>query len=601
MDLWFVLLHISTLFIIFLLVHILRIHNKEPLHIVFSLVMLCILIWSAGRLLEKYFDVFTATTITAFVYVSFIGIIFLPLCLLLLGMIIVGKKINWKYWILGIPQAVSVLLLLTNEYHKLFILKYSEFNANAVYGSYFYAHSIISYIYIGIGLYSLIYFSVRNSGFFSRQTLIVLLGISVSLAVNICSTLKLIELPYTSTPVSFSFAVACFYISIVKFDFFNLIPLAMQNIVNEISDCFIVVNPECKIIDYNEPFEKVFGSIMNIKRNIFLSNIKTNYESALTYAQMLGGFVERSNTHKNTFFTEEHIKVEDFFDKFFSIEVTPIIKEDVNKGTIMLFKDVTELKNTQNQLIAKEKLASLGQLTGGIAHSLKTPISSMGDSIEILDNYINEYKESIDNELVTKKDHHEIAQDMKNSLSEMKIVVKYMSDVINTVKNYSTDAVTSSGHFTIKDLKDTIYVLLNHELKRHNCKLNFNSNVSDTIVINGDLRNMIQVINVLISNAIEAYHNSANGIVDLLVSHDGQNIIISVKDYGSGIPPEIQKKLFNKMCTTKGNKGTGIGLYVSKNIIEGQFNGKLTFQSKENEGSTFYITIPTKKIQKKGV
>lgn len=594
MDVWFLFLHISTLLIIFLLLHILKVHRKEPLHIIFSLKILCILIWSAGRLLEKYFSIFTGTTITAFVYISFIGIIFLPLCLLFTGILLVGKKISYRYLLLGIPQIISIFLLFTNEYHTLFIAKYSEYNANAMYGSYFYIHSLISYVYIGIGLYFLIYFTVRNSGFFSRQTLIILLGITVSLAVNICSTLKLIELPYTSTPVSFSFAILCFYISIVKFDFFNLVPLAIQNIVNEISDCFIVVSPENKIIDYNEPLNRVFGAIVNFKRNICLNDIKTNHKSALPYIQMLAGFIDRSHAEKKTFLVEEHIEAEDIFDKYFSIEVTPIIKKEVNKGTIILFKDVTELKKAQNQLVAKEKLASLGQLTGGIAHSLKTPIASMGDIIEILDRYINEYSESVDNQWVTKEDHHEIAGDMKSCLSEMRLVIKYMSEVINTVKNYSTDtAVAFSSHFTVKDLKDTIYVLLNHELKRHNCKLSFNSRVSEDIVISGDIRNMIQVINVLISNAIESYNNSENGIVELSVNHDVQNnIIISVKDNGSGIPNDIQNKIFNKMCTTKGNKGTGIGLYISKNIIEGQFKGKLTFESKEGKGSAFYIAIP---------
>lgn len=601
MDVWFVLLHISILCTIFLLLHILKMHKKELLYITFSLELIFIFVWSTGRLLEKYFSMFTGNEIMAFVNISFIGIIFLPLCLLFKGIILVGKKLSHWYILLGIPQMISCILLFTNEYHKLFFVQYSQLNASAVYGNYFYIHSVISYIYIGIGLYSLLYFSARNAGFFSRQSLIILLGIVVSLAVNICSTLKLIELPYTSTPVSFSFAILCFYISIVKYDFFNLIPLAMQNIVNEISDGFIVVNPEQKIIDYNEPVKRIFGSVLNVKRNTYLKDIKTNFESVAPCVEMLVGFVERSYVEKRTFNVEKHIQVEDFFNKYFSIEVTPIIKNQVNKGTIILLKEITDLKNAQNQLVAQEKLASLGQLTGGIAHSLKTPIASMGDSIEILERYTNEYNESIDNESVTKEDHHEIAGDMKRCLSEMKLTTKYMIDVINTVKNYSTDAaIHCSKHFTIKDLKDTIYVLMNHELKRHHCKLNFNLSVSEEIQIDGDIRNMVQVINVLVSNAVESYNNTENSVVDIIIDQDdANNIKITVRDYGSGIPSDIQEKLFNKMCTTKGNKGTGIGLYISRTIIEGQFNGKLTFESKEGQGTDFFMIIP-KRVQQKG-
>jgi signal transduction histidine kinase len=229
---------------------------------------------------------------------------------------------------------------------------------------------------------------------------------------------------------------------------------------------------------------------------------------------------------------------------------------------------------------------------------MKTPISSMGDSLELLNEYVKEYDQSIYEQSVTNEDHHEIANDMKKCLIEMQLIVKYMNEVIKTVKNYSTDANIGFGDkFTIKELKDTIFVLLNHELKRHECKLNINLDVEDDIVINGDMRNMIQVINVLISNAIESYSYISNGVVEFSVSRDIQNnIVIAVKDFGRGIHPDIQSKLFNKMCTTKGNKGTGIGLYISKNIIEAQFNGKLTFESEEGKGSTFYITIPAKYI-----
>lgn len=598
MNIWFVLLHISTMLTIFLLINILRIYKKNQVHISFVLFILCLFVWSIGRLLEKYFEIYTGEIIVGFSYTYFTAIIFLPLCVLFTGLVLAGKKLSHKHFLLGIPQIVSMIVLLTNYYHKLFIVVNTEYNSSSVYGLYFYFHSFISYIYIIAGMYFIVYFSVRNSGFFSRKTFIILLGMIPALLVNIIGTLNFVDMHFNLTPISFSFTVMCFYIAIVKFEFFNLVPLAMQNIVNEISDCFIVVDAGNKIIDYNEPLQKVFGSVVSIKRNIKLNEIKVNYDEVNSYVQLLMRFVKRSHDEKSTFHVHKHFEVGDIFNKYFSIEVTPIIKKDAIKGTIILFRDITELKNAQNQLIAKEKLVSLGQLTGGLAHSMKTPISSMGDSLELLNEYVKEYDQSIDEQSVTNEDHHEIANDMKKCLIEMQLIIKYMNEVIKTVKNYSTDANIGFGDkFTIKELKDTIFVLLNHELKRHECKLNINLDVEDDIVINGDMRNMIQVINVLISNAIESYSYISNGVVEFSVSRDTQNnIVIAVKDFGRGIHPDIQSKLFNKMCTTKGNKGTGIGLYISKNIIEAQFNGKLTFESEEGKGSTFYITIPGKYI-----
>ena len=73
------------------------------------------------------------------------------------------------------------------------------------------------------------------------------------------------------------------------------------------------------------------------------------------------------------------------------------------------------------------------------------------------------------------------------------------------------------------------------------------------------------------------------------------NIVISVKDHGSGIPEDVQKKLFNEMITTKGHKGTGLGLFMSYSTIKGHFKGELSFTSKVNEGTTFYISLPIQK------
>ena len=81
-------------------------------------------------------------------------------------------------------------------------------------------------------------------------------------------------------------------------------------------------------------------------------------------------------------------------------------------------------------------------------------------------------------------------------------------------------------------------------------------------------------------------------MIDLDVVEKDGNIVISVKDYGCGIPQKVQDKLFKSMITTKGHNGTGLGLFMSYSNIKGHFNGDLSFKSKVGKGTTFYITIP---------
>ena len=73
---------------------------------------------------------------------------------------------------------------------------------------------------------------------------------------------------------------------------------------------------------------------------------------------------------------------------------------------------------------------------------------------------------------------------------------------------------------------------------------------------------------------------------------NGANLVISVKDYGPGLPENVKKKLFKEMITTKGKNGTGLGLFMSYSNIKAHFNGKISFETKQNEGTTFIISIP---------
>ena len=96
----------------------------------------------------------------------------------------------------------------------------------------------------------------------------------------------------------------------------------------------------------------------------------------------------------------------------------------------------------------------------------------------------------------------------------------------------------------------------------------------------------------MISNSIQSYNGTQGGKIDLILQKQKNNLIISIKDYGSGIPEKVKNKLFKEMITTKGKNGTGLGLYMSYSTIKAHFNGNITFESEEGEGTTFNIILP---------
>lgn len=256
-------------------------------------------------------------------------------------------------------------------------------------------------------------------------------------------------------------------------------------------------------------------------------------------------------------------------------------------------KHVDQLHDNQDTLMESERLASLGQLIGGIAHNLKTPIMSISGGLEGLSNLIKEYNDSIDDPEVNAQDHHEIAKDMSEWISKMKTYTEYMSDVITAVKGQAVNLSEKDAiFFTLDELVKRVDILMKHELKNALTYLNILMKTDEHMTINGDINSLVQVINNMISNAIQAYKGEKNKNIELILESNNNNLYIRVKDYACGIPKNVQDKLFKEMVTTKGKNGTGLGLYMSYSTIKAHFNGDITFESEEGKGTTFTITIP---------
>ena len=279
----------------------------------------------------------------------------------------------------------------------------------------------------------------------------------------------------------------------------------------------------------------------------------------------------------------------------------PIISNDelgeltveFNKIQDLTKHNIEKIHDNQETLMEKERLASLGQLIGGIAHNLKTPIMSISGAAEGLTDLIKEYDSSIDDPEVNSQDHHDIAKDMSNWVSKIKTHTEYMSDVITAVKGQAVTLSTEQDiTFTIGELLKRVNILMRHELKNAIIYLNISLNVDEHLSLMGDVNSLVQVINNMISNSIQAYNGKTEQNIDLIVDRENNNLVISIKDYGCGLSSEVKQKLFKEMVTTKGKNGTGLGLYMSYSTIKAHFNGDITVESEEGKGTTFHIILP---------
>lgn len=585
-----------------LMIYLAKQKNKNQLSKVCICVLFLFMLWVIGLVTQITLSSPLNISPIYFDYFVYIPVCFVPIAFLFMGLIFANTKIKFKkkYLLLFIIPIISLLVLWTNDYHHLFYEHYSvDFQEN-VYGPYAIVHNIYSYLLLFIGVVYLLKFSIKNSGLFSKQSMLIVIGTSIPVIVNILGTFQIIPMTIYITPITLIIAILCCTIAVFKFQFLGVAPIALQKIVDRISDSYVVLDEENNIIDFNKTFMDTFKlNKEDIRSKNLIEFLKENKKYKVNVDKIEKGIETSRKSNKTISFEQKFEKIK----KYFTVEITTISSENESLGTLVLLKDITQhkedmetIKNNQDILMERERLASLGQLIGGIAHNLKTPIMSISGAVEGLEDLIKEYDQSIDDPLVNFQDHHEIAKEMESWIPKIRTHIEYMSDIITTVKG---QAVALSNEedisFTVGELVKRVNILMKHELKNAYIYLNVMMKTDENLSLNGDVNSLVQVVNNMISNSIQAYDGKRNQNIELEVNKKGNDVIFSVRDYAGGLPKEVQARLFKEMVTTKGKNGTGLGLYMSYSNIKARFGGDITFETAEGKGTAFNIILPIKK------
>lgn len=590
---------ISAALITGLLVYVLKIKNKTSLQNIFCLDLLCVFIICVGVILQAILSKLCNIPAINFESYIYIGTCFLPVCILFTGKIFSNPNYKLKridLFTLIIP-IVSLIILWTNNYHHLFYKVYSTNISECVYGNWLIIHNIYSYALLLIGIIYMVKASGKTSGFFSKQSLLIIAGMSIPIVVNVLGTFKIIPMSVFITPISFAFAMVFFALAIFKFKFLGIAPIALRTVVNRMSDSYIILNENYVVTDFNNTFLNTF----KLKdENIRDKNIIKFLERHQDYGVDIAKFKQCLKTVKGRTETVSYEQESINFNKYFTIEINNIMDKNNFLGILILFKDITQhkqdiqtIQNNQDMLMEKERLASLGQLIGGISHNLKTPIMSISGAAEGLTDLINEYDASIGDPEVTNDDHHAIANDMREWITKIHSYTAYMSDIITAVKGQAVNLSENENNaFTVDELFKRVNILMKHEISNASLTLTLDIQVPSTTTLVGDINSLVQVINNLITNAIQAYNGRKGEEIKVLAQKLDNNLIISVIDHGCGMTKEVQDKLFNTMITTKGKNGTGLGMFMSYSTIKGHFNGDITFETEVNKGTTFNVILP---------
>lgn len=293
------------------------------------------------------------------------------------------------------------------------------------------------------------------------------------------------------------------------------------------------------------------------------------------------------------------------------INQNTVLEQEVAKRTEELETALSNLKETQTQLVQSEKMASLGVLTAGIAHEINNPINfvtanviPLRENIEMVTEVLNEYK-NIDStkleselnrikELEKQNEIEELIEETDLLINGIEEGAKRTHSIVEGLKTFSRG---DRGLSNMTDLNTGILStvsVLNNRFKG----IALSKTLADNLpLVKCQIGKMNQVFLNILANALDAVDkrhglNSKSSHIEISTSTNNGYAIIKVKDNGEGMPKEVLEKVFEPFYTTKDiGKGTGLGLSISYGIIE-EHNGELIAESKEGEGSVFTIKLP---------
>jgi ligand-binding sensor domain-containing protein/signal transduction histidine kinase len=279
-----------------------------------------------------------------------------------------------------------------------------------------------------------------------------------------------------------------------------------------------------------------------------------------------------------------------------------ILEEKVHHRTEQLQKSLGDLKFTQSQLIQSEKMASLGELTAGIAHEIQNPLNFVNNfsevNLELIDEMKTELKQG------NTSDALEITDMLGQNLEKIAYHGKRADSIVKSMLQHSSKSSGEKELVDINALVDEYLRLSYHGLRAKDKSFNaimethFDPAAGKINIAGQDIgrvllnlfNNAFYAVNEKKKTAVDAYQPT----VQVTTSRSASGIEIKIKDNGTGIPEKALEKIYQPFFTTKPTgEGTGLGLSLSYDIITKGHGGEMKVETEEGEGATFLISVPT--------
>ena len=346
----------------------------------------------------------------------------------------------------------------------------------------------------------------------------------------------------------------------------------LEKAVENTNEAFVTIDAHHKVVLFNKAAERIFGfkreEVIGHDLNVIMADTCSR-----NHREAVARYLETKIPHRIGHDTEilASRKSGETFPANISFSVS---EAEGNTYFTGIVRDLTETKALQDRIIQSERLAALGQVVAEISHEIKNPLMMIGGFARQLSREASDEK----------------------ALSKLNIIaneVARLEKLLSELRDLYAPRTLDREEMDINDLLGEIDQLVREDCKKKNIRLEFRTDDAK-VIVNGDREKLEQVFLNLMKNAVEAV--GEKGLVTLSSSIRGKEVEITISDTGCGIPEQNREKVFSPFFTTK-KHGTGLGLSVSKSILESHPGCSVGFESEQGKGTAFKVKMPVLRVE----
>ncbi len=343
-----------------------------------------------------------------------------------------------------------------------------------------------------------------------------------------------------------------------------------ENILNDAADAIILLNENDRITLWNKAAEMVFGHNESEVFGKTLSIIMPDAKQAGNELARMDRLVREKGVIRHHRF---QAVARD--GRAVLVEITRTALRNQHNdfiGSSVILRDITQQEQLRQQVFQSEKLSAVGTLAAGIAHEVGTPLTSISSLAQILQ---------------MKTDN----QEFKEKLALIQQSIDRISRTVRTLVDFSRPATEKVEPIYLNNVIDHVLRIIKYDkrLKHQKIVTSLEPNIG---VVRASFDQILQGFINICLNAADAMEGKKDGVLEVKTWNNGKYVCVTIRDNGGGIPQKNLRHIFDPFFTTKKNgKGTGLGLWVSYNIVK-SFSGDIKVESAPGRGAAFTISLP---------